>query len=252
MDAFLVYIIVGLVCGAIDSSLGMGYGVSSTSILLSFGIAPAIASASIHTAEGFVDIVSGVSHWKFGNIDKSMILDLTITGMIGAVLGAYTLSMLSLEFAKPLVSLILICLAMVILSKFLFKRVTHERNISKNVTRLLGFVGAFIDVLGGGGWGPIVTSTLVANGKHPKKAVGTAEITEPIISFTAVIVFGLLFGFETFLWSIVLPITVGGIILTPIAAYMTKKIPKKWFGILVGIWLLVLNLRTVFQYLGVI
>jgi uncharacterized membrane protein YfcA len=252
VNPFLVYVLVGLVCGAIDSSLGMGYGVSSTSILLSFGIAPAIASASIHTAEGFVDIVSGVSHWKFGNIDKSMILDLLITGVIGAILGAYVLSMLSLEFAKPFVSLILMMLGIVILLKFLLKKVTKERKFSKNVTRLLGFIGAFIDVLGGGGWGPIVTSTLVAKGKDPKKAVGTVEMTEPIISFTAVIVFGILCGFDNFLWSIVLPIMIGGFILTPVSAYVTKKIPKKWFGILVGLWLLILNLRTVLQSLGLL
>ena len=88
--------------------------------------------------------------------------------------------------------------------------------------------------------------------RNPKKAVGTVEITEPIISFTAVIVFGILFGFENFLWSIVIPIMIGGIILTPISAYLTKKIPKKWFGILVGLWLLILNLRTVLQSLGVL
>jgi uncharacterized membrane protein YfcA len=250
VDPFLVYIIVGLVCGTIDSSLGMGYGVSSTSILLSFGIAPAIASASIHTAEGFVDVVSGISHWKLGNIDKSMILDLTITGVIGAILGAYTLSMLSLEFAKPVVSLILTILGITILLKFLLKRATKERTFSKNVTRLLGFVGAFVDVLGGGGWGPIVTSTLVAKGKEPRKAVGTVEITEPIISFTAVIVLGLLCGFENFLWTIVLPIMIGGFILTPVSAYITKKIPKNLFGILVGSWLIILNLRTILQALG--
>jgi hypothetical protein len=179
-----------------------------------------------------------------------MILDLTITGVIGAILGAYTLSMLSLEFAKPVVSLILTILGITILLKFLLKRATKERTFSKNVTRLLGFVGAFVDVLGGGGWGPIVTSTLVAKGKEPRKAVGTVEITEPIISFTAVIVLGLLCGFENFLWTIVLPIMIGGFILTPVSAYITKKIPKKLFGILVGSWLIILNLRTILQALG--
>jgi uncharacterized membrane protein YfcA len=134
----------------------------------------------------------------------------------------------------------------------LLKKVTKERRFSKNMTRLLGFVGAFIDVLGGGGWGPIVTSTLIAKGKDPKKSVGTVEITEPIISFTAVIVFGFLWGFDNFIWSIVLPIMIGGFILTPVSAYVTKRIPRKLFGILVGLWLLILNLRTVLQSLGVL
>jgi len=241
---FLVYLIVGLACGFIDSALGMGYGVSSVTILLSFGIMPAIASASIHTAEGFVDIVSGVSHWKFGNIDKELLIKLTVPGILGAILGAYALSLMSLSFAKPVVSSILLVMGLLILLRFAMKKNGVFKKIPSRLLSLLGFAAAFIDVCGGGGWGPILTPTLIFNGHEPRKAVGTVELTEPIISFTAVIVFGLSFGFDAFLWQIVLPLIVGGFILTPLAAYITKKIPKQLFGVLIGLWLTVLNLRT--------
>lgn len=241
---FLIYLIVGLVCGFIDSSLGMGYGVSSVTILLSFGIVPAIASASIHTAEGFVDIVSGASHWKLGNVDKELLIKLTVPGVIGAVLGAYALSLMSLSFAKPVVSSILLIMGLLILLRFALKKNAVFKKIPSRLISLLGFGAAFVDVCGGGGWGPILTPTLIFNGHEPRKAVGTVELTEPIISFTAVIVFGLLFGFEAFLWQLVLPLIIGGFILTPLAAYITKKMPKQLFGILIGVWLTALNLRT--------
>ena len=241
---FLIYLLVGLICGFIDSALGMGYGVSSVTILLSFGIVPAIASASIHTAEGFVDVISGVSHWKLGNVDKGLLLKLAVPGIIGAILGAYALSLLSLSFAKPVVSSILLIMGLLILLRFAMKKNVVFKKMPSRLMSLLGFVAAFVDVCGGGGWGPILTPTLIFNGHEPRKAVGTVELTEPIISFTAVIVFGLLFGFEAFLWQLVLPLIIGGFILTPLAAYITKKIPKQLFGILIGVWLTALNLRT--------
>lgn len=240
----LIYLIVGLVCGFIDSALGMGYGVSSVTILLSFGIAPAIASASIHTAEGFVDIVSGASHWKLGNVDKELLIKLIVPGIIGAILGAYALSLMSLSFAKPVVSSILLVMGLLILLRFAMKKNGIFKKMPSRLMSLLGFVAAFVDVCGGGGWGPILTPTLIFNGHEPRKAVGTVEITEPVISFTAVIVFGLLFGFDAFLWQLILPLIVGGFVLTPLAAYLTKKIPKQLFGVLIGVWLTVLNLRT--------
>ncbi len=109
---------------------------------------------------------------------------------------------------------------------------------------LLGFIAAFIDVSGGGGWGPICTPIFVLNGVEPRKAIGTVEVTEPIISFVAVMAFGLLLGFESFLWVIVIPIMLGGFILTPLAAWTSKKVPKRILGVLIGVWLIVLNLRT--------
>jgi uncharacterized membrane protein YfcA len=253
-EDFIILVIAGLACGFVDASLGMGYGVTSASVLVSFGIAPAIASASVHTAEAFVDIISGGAHFKFGNVRRDLLVPLLICGTIGAVLGAAGLSFVSLEASKPIVSSVLLCMGLAVLIKFLFRweksgkssfsSDSKERNYSKKKLATLGFVAGFIDAAGGGGWGPILTPAFVATGSNPRKAVGTVEFTEPLISIAAFITFGLIIGFENFLWNIVVPILIGGIILTPIAAYVCSKTPKRLLGILVGLWVAVLNFRT--------
>ena len=241
---FWFFVLVGLVCGFIDSSLGMGYGASSTAVLVSFGFAPAIASASVHTAEGFVDTVSAVSHWRLGNFEKGLFFLLVIPGVLGAVLGALFLSWISLKTAKPFVSFILLGMGIIMLFRFLRKRIYIEKKLPRQLVPILGFVAGFIDVSGGGGWGPLVTPVFLLGGSEPRKAIGTVEITEPVISFTAMVIFGLSLGFESFLWSIVMPVMLGGFILTPIAAWISKKAPKKLLGILIGVWLIILNART--------
>ena len=249
LNEFLIYIIVGLVCGFVDSSLGMGYGVSATTVLISFGITPAIASASIHTSEGFVDIISGLSHWKFGNIQWNLFWKLILPGVLGAVLGAIFLSYLSLNFAKPFVSFILFFLGIIILIRFLFKQSTFTKQIPHKLIPIIGFIAAFIDISGGGGWGPILTPIFILNDLEPRRAIGTVEVTEPFISFAGVLTFGLLLGFESFLWALVIPLLIGGFILTPIAAYLSKKVPKHLLGISVGLWLVILNLRTILMWI---
>lgn len=261
-EDFLALVIAGLACGFVDSSLGMGYGVTSASVLVSFGIAPAVASASVHTAEAFVDAMSAGSHLKFGNVNKRLIAPLLICGTIGAVLGAAGLSYLTLGAAKSIVASVLLCMGLVILIKFLFRwkeggesssslssSVSEDVNYSRKRLAALGFVAGFIDASGGGGWGPILTPAFIATGSDPRKAVGTVEFTEPIISVAAFMTFGLIIGFESFLWNIVLPIVLGGIILTPIAAYVTSKTPRRLLGILVGLWVAALNLRTLIMML---
>ncbi len=249
-EDFIALLIAGLACGFVDSSLGMGYGVTSASVLVSFGIAPTVASASVHTAEAFVDSVSAGFHLKLGNVRKDLLVPLLICGIIGAVLGAAGLSLLTLKAAKPVVATVLLCMGLVILIKFLFrwKKVgassSEEKSYSRMKIAVLGFVAGFIDASGGGGWGPILTPAFIATGSDPRKAVGTVEFTEPIISVATFVTFGLIIGFESFLWNIVLPIVIGGIILTPIAAYITSKTPRRLLGILVGLWVAALNVRT--------
>jgi uncharacterized membrane protein YfcA len=259
-EDFIALVIAGLACGFVDSCLGMGYGVTSATVLVSFGIAPAIASASVHTAEAFVDIISAGSHLKFGNVRKDLLGPLLICGTTGAVLGAAGLSFLTLEIAKPIVASILLFMGLAILIKFLFRwkkggescmhsSELEEVSYSRKKIAVLGFVAGFIDASGGGGWGPILTPAFVASGSSPRKAVGTVEFTEPIVSFATVITFGLIIGFESFLWNIVLPILIGGIILSPIAAYACSKTPRRLMGILVGLWVAVLNIRTLIMVL---
>lgn len=241
---FWIYILIGLLCGFVDSSLGMGYGVSAVSVLITFGLTPAIASASIHTAEGFVDTVSAISHWKLGNFEKGLFWRLVIPGVFGATFGALFLSWISLKMAKPFVSFILLGMGIIILFRHLRRRILVEKKLSRRFVPLLGFVAAFIDVSGGGGWGPLCTPIFILRGSEPRKAIGTVEITEPIISFTSMLVFAFTIGLESFLWSIVIPIMLGGFILTPIAAWTSKKVPKRLLGILIGVWLIILNMRT--------
>ena len=233
----------------------MGFGVTSASILITFGVVPALASASIHMSEAIVDGISAGFHWKLGNVEKSQAMPLIILGVLGSILGAIGLSYLSTEFAKPIVSIVLLILGLSILYKFITNWKVNPNNnykrkyYSKKRLGLLGFIAGFVDASGGGGWGPILTSTFVATGSNPRKAVGTVEFTEPIISIAAVITFGLIIGFENFLWPIVIPILIGGLILTPVAAYFCKKIPYKILGILVGLWITILNVRTLVMML---
>jgi hypothetical protein len=249
---FVIYIIVGLAVGFVDSSLGMGYGVTATSVLITFGVAPAVASASIHTSEGFVDIFSAVAHWKFQNIETHLFLPLVVPGILGAAIGAALLSWVSTALAKPLIGIILLAMGLLILFRHVRNHVHFETiSIPPRLVPLIGFFAALIDVTGGGGWGPICTPTFILNGTEPRKAVGTVEATEPFISFTATLVFGILLGFETFLWNIVIPILLGGILLTPIAAWVTNRVPKKALGTLIGIWVTFLSVRMILKQMGV-
>lgn len=238
----LAFILVGLICGFVDSALGMGLGVTSVSILVTFGVAPAVASASVHTAEAAIDLVSAVVHHKLGNVDKRILLKMMIPGVAAAVLGALSLSWLSLGATRPLVRVILLGMGAIVLYRHAFNYRPSRVEMSSIKAMLLGFVAGFLDVLGGGGWGPIGTPSLILSGSDPRKAVGTVEFTEPFVSLAAVLTFGFTIGFDSFLWNMTLPMIVGGFILTPVAGFMTAKIPRRTLGILIGLWLIGLNL----------
>lgn len=233
----------------------MGYGVTSATLLVSFGIAPAIASASVHTAEVFVDAFSAFSHLRMGNVKKDALTPLLIPGIVGAVLGAYGLAILPTEIVKPLVGFALLCMGCLILCRHAFKRgnePTPNKKHSKKALALLGFVAALIDVSGGGGWGPICTPTFILTGSNPREAVGTVEFTEPIISLVAVVTFALTIGLEKFLFTMIVPLLIGGLALTPIAAYICKKMPHRILGTLIGLWIMILNVRTLLLAAGII
>ena len=219
----------------------MGFGVTSATLLVTFGVTPAIASASVHAAEAVVDISSAVVHHRLGNVDWKLVTKMAIPGVISAVLGASLLSWLSLSVAKPLVRIILIGMGFLVFFRHAFKyEITGS--LSDNKAMLLGFTAGFLDTLGGGGWGPIGTPSLILSGSEPNKAVGTIEFTEPFVSLAAVITFGVTIGFESFMWNMTIPMIIGGLILTPIAGWVTSKLPKRWLGILIGIWLIGLNI----------
>ena len=222
--SILMYIVVGFFAQIIDGSLGMAYGVSSNTFLLSLGIPPAAASASVHMAEVVTTGVSGISHWRLGNIDKNLIKRLLIPGMVGGVIGAYLLTSIPGDIIKPFISAYLLIMGIIILVKALQKNQEHKEVTSH--LSILGLIGGFFDAVGGGGWGPIVTTTLVARGKHPRFAIGSVNFSEFFVTLAESITFVLTLSFGKY-WQTILGLLIGGVIAAPMAAFMAKKLPPR-------------------------
>ncbi|RVU25079.1 sulfite exporter TauE/SafE family protein [Sandaracinomonas limnophila] len=238
----LYYVLGGFIAQMIDGALGMAYGVTATTFLLSVGITPAAASASVHASEVFTSGVSGYMHLKFGNVNSKLFKTLVIPGIIGAILGAYLLSSLE-EYAgyiKPIVSIYTLILGGIIIKKALVKR------IQKKPTKRLGILalfGAYLDSIGGGGWGPIVSSTLIASGRHPKYTIGSVNLTEFFVSLASSITFFTVIGLGY--WQVILGLILGGVIAAPIAAKLANKIPVKTMMILVGLVVIIVSIRQI-------
>lgn len=242
MNEIGFYILVGFIAQLVDGALGMAYGVTASSLLMSFGITPAVSSATVHAAEVFTTGFSGISHHYFGNVDKQLFWRLLIPGMIGAGCGAYALASLPGEQFRPFVSAYLLIMGVVIIVKAFreFSPVAVTKRIAP-----LGFLGGLIDALGGGGWGPIVSSTLLARGNHVRMTVGTVNAVEFFVTLTASIVFLLTLGLTN--WPIILGLATGGIIAAPIGAYVVKKIPLKPLMLSVGLLIIFLSGRTLWK-----
>jgi len=240
----IIFILFGFMAQLIDGALGMAYGVSSNAFFLSLGVPPSIASACIHTSEMFTTAVSGISHFKLGNVDKKIFLRLLIPGVIGGVLGAYILTELPGGKIKPFVSLYLLIMGLWILVKIVRK--THQ---IKTKSRLipLGLAGGFFDAIGGGGWGPIVTTTLVANGNHPRYAIGSVNSAEFFVTVAESITFFATIGTLLFQhWEKIVGLMIGGVIAAPFAAWVCKKLPHKALMLLVGLLISGLSIRILY------
>lgn len=249
----LIIFLVGFIAQYIDGALGMGYGASSSSFLIAIGLAPALVSASVHSAEIFASLASSVSHFKLRNVNKDIVLPLLVPGIIGGILGAIFLVQIDPDFVKILVGFILLALGVRILLRFFIRKQTEFSGeaFSKKKLLVLGFIGGTFDAFGGGGWGPICTSTLVSRDKQePRTIIGSVNIAEFFTTVAIVITFGLTLGFENFLWFIAIPLIAGGIIAAPIAAYTCHRIPPKYLGLSVGIFLIILNTRTILRAIG--
>ncbi|MFZ3069759.1 MAG: sulfite exporter TauE/SafE family protein [Anaerolineaceae bacterium] len=242
---FFLVILVGFIAQLIDGSLGMAYGVSANSFLLGVGIPPAVASASVHTAEIVTTAVSGASHWKLGNVDKKMVRALLIPGVIGGALGAYILTSLDGNKIKPYIAVYLIIMGIRILVAA-FKPATNpeEKQVSRWLIPL-GFFGGAFDALGGGGWGPIVTTTLISSGHAPRKVIGSVNLSEFFVTFAEVVLFIATIGLSH--WHYILGLLIGGVLAAPLGAFLTKKIPAKVLMIIVGVLIIFLQCRTLYQ-----
>ncbi len=242
---FLIFFLIGVFAQLVDGTLGMGYGATSTSFLLCMGVPPAVSSTAVHVAEMFTSGASAISHVKFGNVNKKLVKHLIIPGMLGSIAGAYLLSdIINGEAIKPFIAVYMIGLATIIIIKAL------RKNIVKKKTKHVGFlasIGGFMDAVGGGGWGPIVTSTLLGAGRNIRYTIGSVNVAEFAVSFASGITF-LLFG-GVVGWQIIIALVLGGVIAAPIAAILVNKIKRKPMMVVVGILIILLSVRTLVKWL---
>lgn len=245
MTELLTFIIVGFLAQMIDGTLGMAYGVSATTFMLSLGIPPSVASASVHAAEVITTGVSGLSHFRMGNVDRYLAKRLIIPGMIGAFLGGYVLVSIPGDTIKPFVSAYLLAMGILILFKALRKS-GNERVQTHLIP--LGLIGGFLDAAGGGGWGPVVASTLMVRGNHPRFSIGSVNLAEFFVALSASLTFVLTIGLSH--WIAIVGLALGGAIAAPLAAYVTKRAPTRFLMFLVGILIIALSLRTLLQVFG--
>ena len=243
---FFLYILVGFAAQMIDGTLGMGYGVSSTMFLLSAGLPPVIASASVHTAKSVTTLVSGLAHLSLGNVTKALLWKLAVSGVIGGVLGAALLANLHWSFLQPLVSAYLMIMGLRILYKGLQKDLIPMGSFENKVYPL-GFIGGFMDSIGGGGWGPIVTTTLVADSDHSThKAIGTVSLAEFFVSVAQMATFTVFLKLTHL--NVIIALIIGGVVAAPLAAMLCKRVNTRVLMIGVGLLIVVLSLRTILMF----
>jgi len=242
---FLVFFAIGIFAQLVDGTLGMGYGATSTSFLLAYGIPPAVSSTGVHVAEMFTTGASAVSHHKFGNINKKLVKHLLIPGVLGSITGAYLLSdVIDGDVIRPFIAVYMIVLAFIIIKKALVKNIVKKK--TKRLDLLASF-GGFMDSVGGGGWGPIVTSTLLGRGRNPRYTIGSVNAAEFAVSFASGVTFMIFGGISG--WQVIIGLILGGVIAAPLAAFLVNKIQRKPMMIAVGILIIILSLRTLSKLL---
>jgi len=252
MQRLLLLAAVGFAAQLVDGSLGMGFGVTSTTLLLIAGLSPALASASVHLAELGTNVASGVSHWRLGNVDWRLVGRLGVPGALGAFGGATFLSQISTAVAKPVMAAILGALGTYILLRYAFRppAVAHARR-SPHGSRFLvplGLAGGFVDATGGGGWGPVATTTLLSAGKTaPRTVIGSVDTSEFLVSLAASLGFVVNLGLLGIDLGVVAALLVGGLVAAPIAAWLVSRIPARIMGVAVGGLVILTNLKTLFE-----
>jgi uncharacterized membrane protein YfcA len=247
MRTLILLALVGLGAQLVDGSLGMAYGVTSTTLLLAIGTNPAAASATVHLAEIGTTLASGASHWRFGNVDWKVVARIGIPGAIGAFAGATFLSSLSTEIAKPVMSLLLLGLGIYVLLRFTLQGLPtrSDKPLRRRFLTPLGLVAGFMDATGGGGWGPVGTPAILASGRmEPRKVIGSIDTSEFFVAIAASIGFFIGLSGEGIDFTWVLALLIGGLIAAPIAAWLVRLVPPRVLGSLVGGVIVLTNSRT--------
>lgn len=248
-DNHLFYwmLLVGFAAEVVAGSMGMGYGVICTTILLILNVPPPVISASIHSAESFTSAAGTISHWQLGNINKKLVKALAIPAIIGAVLGALALSYVGERYAKitkPFIAVYTMYLGIRILQNAFKKSEITNKKTATNITRL-GLIGGFIDSFGGGGWGPLVTGTFIKNGHTPRYVIGSSTFAKCLLTVASAITFIFTIGIQH--WNIVAGLLIGGIVTAPFSAMLTAKLPVKKMFIAVGIVVIFCSLITIYR-----
>ena len=245
---FLIYVLIGFLAQCIDGTLGMAYGVSCRTFLKSVGGLPsAMASAVVHCAEMFTTLVSGISHLKLKNVMHDMLWRLIIPGVVGGALGAWFLSDIG-DWLEPFIDVYLIIMGAIIFAKLFRREAKKPCHLGWKIWPL-GFVGGFLDATGGGGWGPVVTSTLLASDQDVKKSIGTVNTAEFLVTVAETTTFVVLMEDMHTFWPVILAVALGGMVAAPFAAWLCRKLPTKPLLGFVGILIMALNIYNLIDWL---
>ena len=241
---FAIFVLVGFIAELIDGSAGMAYGTSASTLLLNVGVPPKVATACIHTSEVFTTGVSGLMHLRLDNVNKKLFFRLIFSGVIGAVIGAYLISNLfNGKILRPYISMYLLILGLIMLYKGIFKKFIDTENF--RWVKSIAFIGGFLDSIGGGGWGPIVTSNLIYQGGTPKNTIGTINTVEFFVTFFSTGVF--LFFIQIENWYLVFALIIGGVLGAPLGAIISKILPRKTMVIAVSILIIITSTLTIIK-----
>ncbi|GAB2827246.1 sulfite exporter TauE/SafE family protein [Ferruginibacter profundus] len=244
---FYWMLLVGFGAEIVAGSMGMGYGVICTSLLLILNVPPPVVSASIHSAEAFTSAAGSFSHWQLGNVNKKLVKALAIPAIIGAVIGALLLTYVGEKYAKvtkPFIAAYTIYLGIKILQNAFKKKTINQQKKKSNIT-VLGLIGGFIDSFGGGGWGPLVTGTFIKNGHTPRFVIGSSTVAKCILTVASAVTFIFTIGISH--WNVVAGLLIGGIVTAPFSAMLTAKLPTKKMFVAVGVVVIICGLITIYR-----
>ncbi len=237
---------VGLIASVIDGALGMAYGISATAFLLSMGATPVMASASVHIAEVFTTGFSGLAHARAGNVNVTLFLRLLFPGIVGGIAGTLLITSIDTQLLKPIVSIYLLLMGIYILIKAA-RHILPTFDGPKHVIKL-ALVGGFVDAAGGGGWGPVVSSSLIGSGNDPRTTIGSVNFAEFFVSFATATVFTIIV--QSGLWVTVIGLIIGGLFAAPFAAYLCKTIRARVLMVIVGLLIVCLSVLNLWRIFG--
>ena len=246
VEVLLPFIAVGFLAQLVDGALGMAFGVISTTLFVTLGVPPAVASAGVHTVECFTTGVSGVSHILHRNVDWKMLLRLAVPGVIGAVLGAYVLTQIDAATVKPFVLAYLATIGLYLIWRGVRYPPHHK---PPKIVEPLGLMGGFLDAAGGGGWGPVVTGNLLVQGAEPRRTIGTVNTAEFLVTVSASATFIASLGLQAFS-AATLGLLIGGVAAAPIAAAVARRARAKLLLVMVGVVMTLTSIYGIYRALA--